>query len=119
MPVEDARIGLAGPLWGMAAALASYLGFPCYRGWVLGGHRPFGRLDQHLQFDSRRTLDGGRGFRALSRNQALLITAAVGSAWFLSHESMILLVAIVAFFQSLAKPKDAEGDRVAFICSSC
>jgi Zn-dependent protease len=60
-------------------------------------------------------LDGGRGFRALSRNQALLITAALGGAWFLTGETMILLVAIVALYQSVTKPRDAQADRTTFI----
>jgi Zn-dependent protease len=49
-------------------------------------------------------LDGSRGFRALSRYQALLVTASLGGAWFLTGESMILLVAIAAFLRSAATP---------------
>ena len=53
-PAEDARIGLAGPLWGMGAALACYLLFLATGADDLGSHRPPGRLHQHLQLDPHR-----------------------------------------------------------------
>jgi hypothetical protein len=44
----------------------------------------------------------------------MLITAALGGAWFLSGEALILLVAIAALYQSATKPKDARPDTTAF-----
>jgi Zn-dependent protease len=61
------------------------------------------------------SLDGGRGFRALSRTQAMLITAALGTAWFLTGENMLMLVAMVALYRSVTKPQDAQADRAAFV----
>jgi len=114
-PAEDARIGLAGPLWGMGAALACYLLFLATGAEIWAAIAHLGAFINIFNLLPIASLDGGRGFRALSRNQALLTTVALCGAWFLSGESMLLLVAIVALFRSLAKPKDAQPDRVAFI----
>ena len=60
-------------------------------------------------------LDGGRGFRALSCTQAMLTTAAFGGAWYLTGDRLILIIAAVAFFRSVTKPKETQPDRVAFL----
>ena len=114
-PAEDARIGLAGPLWGMGAALASYLVFLATGEKVWAAIAHMGAFLNIFNLFPIGPLDGGRGFRALSRNQALLTTAALGTAWFLTDENMVLLVAIVALFQALAKRKDVQPDRTAFL----
>jgi Zn-dependent protease len=113
-PSEDARIGLAGPLWGMGAALACYLLFLATGAafWAATAH--LGAFINIFNLIPIAPLDGGRGFHALSRNQALLITAALGIAWFLTGEAMILLVAIAALYQAVTKAKEAQPDRVAF-----
>jgi Zn-dependent protease len=113
-PSEDARIGLAGPLWGMGAALACYLIYLATGAAVWAAIAHLGAFINIFNLIPIGSLDGGRGFHALSRNQALLITVALGIAWFLSSEPMILLVAIVALYRSVTKAKDAQPDRVAF-----
>lgn len=111
---EDARIGLAGPLWGMGAAGACYLVFLAtgIAFWAAMAH--VGAWINLFNLIPLGSLDGGRGFRALSRGQAMLITAALGGAWFLTAEPMLLLVGIVGFFRWIAKPGDIPPNRPAF-----
>lgn len=112
-PVEDARIGLAGPLWGTGAAAACFLVYLAAGAAVWAAIAHLGAFINIFNLIPLGSLDGGRGFRALSRSQALLVTAALGTAWFLSGEALILLVAIVALCRSLTKPPDAPPDRIA------
>ncbi len=113
-PSEDARIGLAGPLWGLGAALACYLMFLATGAKVWAAIAHIGALINILNLIPIASLDGGRGFRALSRSQSMLTTAAFGCAWFLTHEALIAVVALVALYRSFTKPKDAEADQTAF-----
>ncbi len=114
-PREDARSGLAGPLWGLGAALACYLIFLATGAGIWAAIAHVGAFINIFNLIPIAPLDGGRGFRALSRNQALLITAAFGSASLFTSDRMVLLFAIVALYQSVRKPKDAQADRTAFL----
>lgn len=112
-PSEDARIGLAGPLWGTAAAAACYLIHLATGAGIWAGLAHLGAIINLFNLMPLGSLDGGRGFRALSRHQAVLVTSALGLAWFFTGEAMILLVAIVAVLRCAATPKDVHPDRTA------
>jgi Zn-dependent protease len=110
---EDARIGLAGPIWGLAAAGA------CAAVWYAAGWPAWGAVGKVgawinlFNLTPIGSLDGGRGFRALSRLQSWIVVAAAGTLWFATHDGMLALVTIVAVVRALAKPKDAAADGVA------
>jgi Zn-dependent protease len=113
-PREDARVGLAGPLWGLAAAVAAYAvhlatGAPIWAaiarsaGWLnLFNLLPVWQLD------------GGRGFRALSRAQRWLVTAAMGGLWLATGEGLLALLAIAGGFRAMTGNGAEEPDPVAF-----
>jgi Zn-dependent protease len=94
-PIEDARIGLAGPIWGLGAALIcsavwlatrwpAWLAIASVGAWVnLFNLLPVWQLD------------GGRGFRALSKPQRWIVVATMAAMYFLTHEG--LLIALLAF----------------------
>lgn len=113
-PSEDARIGLAGPLWGMGAAMACYLLYLASNVAIWAALAHLGAFINIFNLIPIGSLDGSRGFRALSRFQALLITAALGIAWFLTGEGLILIVAVVAVYRSATKAKEVPPDRAAF-----
>lgn len=110
---EDARIGLAGPLWGLGAAVAAWTvsllgGGPAWAAIVhLGAWINLFNLIPFWQ------LDGGRGFRPLSRVQRFLATGAVGLALWVTGEKMLWLLGIAALVQALSAKSDSEGDNIA------
>jgi Zn-dependent protease len=55
-------------------------------------------------------LDGGRGFRALSRGQRWLAAASLGVGYLVTGDGLALLLAIVAAFRALTGAAPARGD---------
>jgi Zn-dependent protease len=109
---EDARVGLAGPIWGAAAAaLALILGF-VFESPILTAIGRVGAWINLFNLLPVWQLDGGRAFAALSRRQR--ITVAVG-LWVLALagvDGMLFLLAIAATARAAfpgAAPTD--GDR--------
>jgi Zn-dependent protease len=108
---EDARIGLAGPLWGLTAAAAAW-------GIHLAGGGPIWAAIAHLgawinlfNLIPLWQLDGGRGFRPLSRDQQFLAAAAVGIALGITKEKMLWLLLIGALVRLFTGGRAGEGDR--------
>ena len=109
---EDARIGLAGPVWGAAAAvlalaLAETVGRPIFfaiarvGAWI----NVFNLLPVWQ-------LDGGRGFAALSRPQRAIVAAIAWALALSGVDSMYFLVAIAASIRAATKGTAPErGDR--------
>ncbi|HEY6323242.1 MAG TPA: site-2 protease family protein [Thermoanaerobaculia bacterium] len=112
-PREDARIGLAGPLWGCGAAAAAYLGFVLGWGPLWAAVARFGAWVNLFNLLPVWQLDGGRAFRALSRQQRLLAVAALAALWALSREGLLLLLLIAAAAQALRRDAPEQPDHVA------
>jgi Zn-dependent protease len=112
-PREDARIGLAGPLWGCGAAAVAYLGFVLGWGPLWAAVARFGAWVNLFNLLPVWQLDGGRAFRALSRQQRLLAVAALAALWALSREGLLLLLLIAAAAQALRRDAPEQPDHVA------
>jgi Zn-dependent protease len=114
-PRQDARVGLAGPLWGLGAALAAYAmagatGAPIWAAIARVG--AWVNLFNLLPFWQ---LDGGRAFRSLARGQRWLAATAIAVAWSLSEESLLVLLLIGAVLQALSPKAPTEPDRVGLL----
>ena len=100
-PITNARIGLAGPVWGLGAAVASWLtylatGAPIWLAITeLTGFINLFNLIPIWQ------LDGSRGFQALSRQERWIVLAVIGVALWLTGVGVLWLVAGVALFRTL------------------
>jgi Zn-dependent protease len=113
---EDARIGLAGPTWGLAAAAVAYAvslasGWPSWAATgQVAGWLNFFNLTPVWQ------LDGSRGFRALSNRQRWAVVAAMGVMALIARDAFIGVIAAVAASRALADRSNAppQGDRGAF-----
>ena len=104
-PREDARVGLAGPIWGCAAALA------CAAVYVVTDHPLWGALARVgawlnlFNLTPVWQLDGSRAFHSLTRPQRWLAVTAVATAWAITEEGLlVLLMAVGAFRAAVDKP---------------
>ncbi|WP_147444992.1 site-2 protease family protein [Corallococcus sp. CA053C] len=107
---EDARVGLAGPIWGSAAAVVALIA-AVVTGWKgLSAIAHAAAWLNVFNLVPLWQLDGGRGFRALARKQRWLAVAVLGATWFLTGENLFLLVGLAAVYRALATPAPEEGD---------
>jgi Zn-dependent protease len=107
---EDARIGLAGPIWGLGAAIASLAIWAATRQAYFLALAHVGAWINLFNLTPLGSLDGGRGFRALSRSQRWLLVAVMFGCWYFTHESLLLIVLIMALIRSTADRGDPRGD---------
>jgi Zn-dependent protease len=108
---DDALVGLAGPIWGLGAALGAYL-VHLALGWpTWAAITRVGAWINLLNLLPVWQLDGGRAFRALSRAQRWMASGALLLAWVLSTEGLLLLLLVVAAAQSLLGQAPAKPDR--------
>ena len=106
-PRVDARVGLAGPIWGLGAALV------CYAVYVLADAPLFGALARLGGFINLFNLlpvwqlDGARAFHALTLGQRRLALAAIAGTWFVSGEGLLLIIGAAAAWKAWkARPED-------------
>ena len=109
-PRVDAKIGLAGPVWGLGAGIASYA---IYLGtgneyWKALAHLTgFINLFNLLPFWQ---LDGSRAFHALSTWQRWVIVGAIAVAYLATDQGILLLIGLVAVYRAFQKAVP-EGDN--------
>jgi Zn-dependent protease len=93
---EDARVGLAGPVWGLAAALAAAglwkLGLSPFWGAVA----KFGAWINLFNLLPVWQFDGGRGFRSLPRWQRGIAAAVLVAAGVATGDGLLYLLALAA-----------------------
>lgn len=93
---EDARVGLAGPLWGLGACLVAWALYYATGSAIFGA---IGRFSAWLNLFNLLPiwqLDGGRGFRGLTRSHRWALVGAIGLAWGVTHEGLLALIFFVA-----------------------
>jgi Zn-dependent protease len=110
---EDARVGLAGPIWGLGAALAAYAVFALTGEPIWGAIARVGAWINLFNLLPVWQLDGGRGFRALSRAERFVVAALMAAAWWWTREHLLGLLVAAAVFRAFAAHPDEGGDRVA------
>jgi Zn-dependent protease len=112
---EDARVGLAGPMWGLGAALVAYLIFLASSAPSWGAIARVGAWINLFNLLPVWQLDGSRGFRALTRAERFLVTATIGVTWFLTGEGLLLLLGIAAALQAWGGKAPEQGDRTTLV----
>lgn len=114
-PREDARVGLAGPIWGLGATVATY-GSYLALGWpVLAAIAKFSAWLNLFNLLPVWQLDGGRAFAALTRNQRWGVAAACGAAYGLTKEGLLLLLLLVAAARAWRGTTPDEPDSVVLV----
>jgi len=109
-PVVDAKIGLAGPVWGLGAAVAAWVMF------LLTGAaiwRAIAELTGFLNLFNLIPvwqLDGARGFHALSRQERWIVTGVVGATLWLTGVGVLWFVGAVAAYRAFTgEPGPGDG----------
>ena len=111
-PALDARVGLAGPLWGLGAALAATGIHLATGGEVWAAIARTGAWVNLFNLLPFWTLDGGRAFHALNRHDRWLAAGIIGTVWFFSHESLLVLLLIGAVVQAVGKAPEKRDVAV-------
>ena len=110
-PMEDARVGLAGPIWGLGAVVVTY-GLHLVTGWdSLAAIARFAAWINLFNLLPVWQLDGGRGFRALGKTDRWWVVAAIGGMWFLTEEGLLALLLLAGFLRTLIDSAPEESDR--------
>jgi Zn-dependent protease len=123
-PRQDARVGLAGPLWGTGAILVCLLAFVLTGHQVWGAIAKFSALLNLLNLMPFWQLDGARAFRSLTQRQRWMCVVALGLAWLLTASpadeardgrGLLILPLLVAVYQAAAGQPAREADRGALL----
>ncbi|HUJ48794.1 MAG TPA: site-2 protease family protein [Bryobacteraceae bacterium] len=108
---QDARVGLAGPIWGLGATVVAWLG-------ALATGQPIWYAIAHtsawlnlFNLIPIWQLDGGRGFRALTRKQRGMALGAALAMWVMTQETMLLLISAGAVYRLFSRDYPAEDDN--------
>lgn len=107
---QDARVGLAGPIWGLGACLAAL------SLWLLTGYGVWAGVGRAAAWINLFNLvpigwlDGGRAFRALTRAQRGLLLAAMLALWAATSEPLFFVLALGATWRLFTKDFAPERD---------
>jgi Zn-dependent protease len=108
---QNARIGLAGPVWGMAGTLFTWVlywvtGIP-----VLAAVAHFAAWINLFNLIPVWQLDGARGFSALSRWQRWVAALAIAAGWAVTRETFLVFLLAAAVYQAAGKGSPAQGNQ--------
>jgi Zn-dependent protease len=109
-PVVDARVGLAGPIWGLGAGLAAWgvaLATRSHTWFAIAQLTGYINLFNLIPIWQ---LDGSRGFHALDRTSRWIVVAATLAAFVLTHQRLLVLIAGVGAFRAF-QPSAERTDR--------
>jgi Zn-dependent protease len=121
-PKEDAEIGLAGPIYGLGAAVFTLgvwavINYEFHRNLlILKAIAGVGAWINLFNLFPIWTLDGGRGFHAMSQVQKFLAAITVATAWFCTGQSfatrdgMLLLIALVCAGRAISDQSEPLGN---------
>jgi len=113
-PSVDARIGLAGPRWGLAAALAALAGYYATGAAIWLAIAQVTAWINLFNLTPIWQLDGSRGFHALNRQERWLIVTLILVALTFTRVGLLLIVGGVAVFRA-ATGDAGPGDRRAVV----
>jgi Zn-dependent protease len=110
-PIEDARIGLAGPIWGTTAALALFGVYLSSGVGVLGVIAHFAAWLNLFNLLPVWQLDGARGMRGLTFNHRLILIATLAVMWLITFEGFLIILGIFAAIRLRTKDYPETSDR--------
>lgn len=110
-PVPDARIGLAGPLYGLGAAAAALVIYAVTRKPIWSAVAHFGAVINLFNLIPVWQLDGSRGMHSLTRGQRLAVVGIALALWMLTWNPMLFLIAAVSGYRLFTRDWQKEPDN--------
>jgi Zn-dependent protease len=114
-PRVDARVGLAGPIWGLGAAAFCALMFALTQEKLWAAVAHIGALLNLFNLIPIWQLDGGRAFRTLNRPQRWLAATAWATAWAITENGLVMLLMLVAAARAFVDKPSDRPDRGALV----
>jgi Zn-dependent protease len=111
-PLTDSKVGLAGPVWGLGAALAAYGMYAVTGAMIWYAIAQLTGFINLFNLIPVWQLDGSRGFHVLSRWERWALVAAIALALMLTEQRMLFLVGGVAVWRSLQRETGPGDTRV-------
>jgi Zn-dependent protease len=108
---EEARTGLAGPLWGLIAAIAAAVLGAAMHSTVATSVASAGATLNLFNLIAVWSLDGSRGLRALNRRERLVVGGTGLLCSLVLHQWMPFIVGAVALSRAFGADAHATGDR--------
>ena len=109
---EEAMVGLAGPVWGLGAALMAFAVWRVTGEPFWGAIAKVGAWINLFNLTPVWQLDGAHGFRAMSRTHRAVAAAAVAGAFAVTREGLLillLLAALATLFGAQARKTDTRA----------
>jgi Zn-dependent protease len=110
-PRVDARIGLAGPIWGLGASVVCAVVYLASGAPVWLAIASFAAVVNLFNLLPIWQLDGGRAFNALSKRQRWIGLGFLALFWAASHNGWLLLLMCGALYRCFAAAPDEEDWR--------
>jgi Zn-dependent protease len=114
----NARIGLAGPVWGLGTALAFYLVFLATGSPLVGAIAGFGAWINVFNLIPVWTLDGARGFTSFTRVDRWCVAVALGAMAAVLHfrpdvhgQGLVIILAAVAAVMAVIGTPAEKSDK--------
>jgi Zn-dependent protease len=113
--IQDSRVGLAGPIYGLGAALVCLAaGFATgAKAWDAIAH--FGAVINIFNLTPVWQLDGSRGFASQTKQQRIIILVVAAACWWMTGEVMLGLVTAGAIYRMFTKDAAEEPDQTGML----
>lgn len=113
-PSVDARIGLAGPIWGLGAGVVAWAAHLATGDGIWGAIGSVTGFINLFNMIPIWQLDGSRGFHALTRGQRWVAVAAIAAVFAVTRQRMLIIVGAVALFRAFQRG-NAKPDHRALV----
>jgi len=107
---EDARVGLAGPVWGLCASLFALAIYAWTGNALWAAVARAGAWVNLFNLIPVWQLDGSRGIRSLNRMQVWMLAVLSASMWMAVEDGMLVLLTLALAFRAYTKRDDPEPD---------
>jgi Zn-dependent protease len=107
---EDARVGLAGPVWGLCASLFALALYAWTGNALWAAVARAGAWLNLFNLIPVWQLDGSRGIRSLNRMQVWMLAVLSAAMWMAVEDGMLVLLTLTLAFRAYTKRDDPEPD---------